>query len=44
MLVKDIMKEPQVIDKDIILVEAARIMSAKSIGSLIFVSKNKATY
>ena len=42
MIVKDIMKEPYVIEKDISLVEAARIMSSKSIGSLIFVSKNRA--
>lgn len=36
------MKSPYIIYKDISLIEAAKIMSSRSIGSLIFVSKNKA--
>lgn len=41
MLVKEAMKRAFVIDKDVSLQEAARIMSAKNIGSLIFVSGKK---
>lgn len=41
MLVKELMRQPYVIEKDISLKEAARIMSAKNIGSLIFASKDK---
>lgn len=41
MLVKEIMKRPFVVDKDMGLSEAANIMSKKGIGSLIFVSDNK---
>ena len=41
MLIKELMRQPYVIEKDINLGEAARIMSSKNIGSLIFVSKNK---
>jgi len=41
MLVKELMKTPYVIDKDINLGEAAKIMSQKGIGSLIFVIKGK---
>jgi CBS domain-containing protein len=42
MLVKELMKQPYVADKDISLLEAARIMSKKDVGSLIFVKNNKA--
>lgn len=42
MQVKDLMKQPYVADKDISLIEAAKIMSAKEIGCLIFVQNNKA--
>ncbi len=42
MLVKNIMKEPFIVNKDINLTEAAKIMSSKSIGSIIFVLKNRA--
>jgi len=38
MLVKDLMKQPYVIEKDISLAEAAKIMGTKNIGSLIFSS------
>ena len=41
MLVKEIMRRPFVIDKDMSLANAARIMSSKNIGCLIFVSGNK---
>lgn len=41
MKVKEIMKQPFVIEKDIDLVEAAKFMSDKKIGSLIFVDKGK---
>ena len=36
------MKRPHVIERDVSLVEAAKIMSSKGIGSLIFVSRDKA--
>lgn len=42
MLVKDMMVRPNVITKDVSLVEAAKIMSSKGIGSLIFVLGSKA--
>lgn len=42
MQVKDLMGQPNVIEKDVNLVEAAKIMSKKRIGSLIFVSNSKA--
>ena len=38
MLVKELMRRPYVVEKDISLAEAARIMSDKGIGSLVFVS------
>lgn len=38
MLVKEIMRRPLVISKDVSIDEAARIMANKSIGSLLFVS------
>lgn len=41
MLIKEIMRQPFVIDKNISLREAAKIMSKKNIGSLIFVSGSK---
>lgn len=41
MLVKELMKMPYVIDKDINLGEAAKIMFQKGIGSLIFVVRGK---
>jgi CBS domain-containing protein len=43
MLVKDLMKQPLVIEKDISLSEAAKIMSSKDIGSLVFLSNGKIT-
>lgn len=42
MQVKELMKRPHVIERDVSLLEAARIMSSKGIGSLIFVSRDKA--
>ncbi len=42
MQVKELMKRPHVIERDVSLVEAAKIMSSKGIGSLIFVSRDKA--
>ena len=42
MKVKDLMGQPSIIEKDVNLVEAAKLMSSKGIGSLIFVLKNKA--
>jgi CBS domain-containing protein len=41
MLVKEIMRRPHVIERDIGIAEAAKIMSASGIGSLIFVSGKK---
>ena len=41
MLVKEIMKRPLVVEKDISLTEAADIMSKKGVGSLIFISGGK---
>ncbi|HLF53814.1 MAG TPA: CBS domain-containing protein [Candidatus Nanoarchaeia archaeon] len=41
MLVKEIMKRPLVVEKDISLAQAAGIMSKHGIGSLLFVSENK---
>jgi len=41
MLVKEIMKRPFVIDRDITLSEAAKLMGSKNIGCLIFVSGNR---
>lgn len=41
MRVKDVMKQPFVVEKDIGLNEAAKIMGAKNIGSLIFLSDGK---
>ena len=42
MQVKDIMRDPYIIDKDIALIDAAKIMSSKSIHSMLFVEKSKA--
>ena len=42
MQIKELMKQPYVIDKDISLIDAAKLMSSKRIGSLLFVSKGKA--
>ncbi len=41
MQIKEFMKTPYVIDKDVSLIDAAKLMSAKRIGSLIFVLKGK---
>ena len=41
MRVKDVMKQPFVTEKDISLGEVAKIMSAKGIGSLIYLSDGK---
>jgi len=41
MLIKEIMKRPFVVEKDISLKEAAKIMKDRKIGSLIFVSDSK---
>ena len=41
MLIKEIMKRPFVVEKNIGLAEAANIMSKKEIGSLLFVSGDK---
>lgn len=42
MQVKELMKQPYVVEEDIGLVDAAKIMSSKGIGSLLLVSKGKA--
>ena len=42
MQVKEMMKEPYIIERDISLAETAKIMSEKRIGSLLFVYKGKA--
>ena len=42
MQVKDIMKDPFIIDKDIGLIDAAKIMSSKGIHSMLFVENSKA--
>jgi CBS domain-containing protein len=42
MQVKDMMVQPNVIERDVSLMEVARLMSSKGIGSLIFVSRSKA--
>jgi len=41
MLVKEIMKRPFAVERDISLAEAAELMSEKNIGSLVFLSRNK---
>lgn len=41
MKVKEIMKKPYVIEKDITFSDAAKLMSSKQIGSLVIVAKNK---
>lgn len=41
MRVMDIMKKAYIIDRNITLKEAAKVMSSKRIGSLIFISKGK---
>lgn len=41
MLIKELMKRPFIVEKDVGLTEAARIMSEKNIGSLLFISGNK---
>lgn len=41
MKVREAMKQPFVIEKDMTLREAAKIMSLKQIGSLIFISDEK---
>jgi len=41
MLVKKVMKKPIVIDKNISLARASRIMSKKNIGSLLFIKNRK---
>ncbi len=41
MLVKELMKKVKVIDKDIDLEKASKIMSSEDISSLIFVNKDK---
>ena len=41
MLVKELMKRPFIVDKDVSLAEAARLMSENDIGSLMFVSGDK---
>ncbi len=41
MLIKDMMKRPFIVEKDVGLAEAAKIMSEKNIGSLLFMSGNK---
>ncbi len=42
MQIKELMKQPYVIDKDISLADAAKLMSSKGIGSLLYVIKGKA--
>lgn len=42
MQVKELMKTPYVIDRDISLAETAKLMSDKGIGCLLFVFKGKA--
>jgi CBS domain-containing protein len=41
MLIRELMKRPFVIEKDVSLAEAARVMSEKNIGSLLFTSGTK---
>ncbi len=42
MQVKELMKEPYIIERDISLIETAKILSERRIGSLLFVYKGKA--
>jgi len=42
MQVKELMKQPYIVDKDISLFDAAKLMSEKEIGSLLFVQKGRA--
>ena len=42
MQVKELMKQPYVIEEDISLMDAAKIISSKGIGSLLYVSHGKA--
>jgi len=41
MKVKDVMRQPFVIEKDMSLSEVAQIMSSKNVGSLIFLADGK---
>ena len=41
MRVKDVMNTPYVVDKDITIAQAAKIMSDKGIGSLLYVEKKE---
>lgn len=41
MKVEDIMRKPVVVDKDISLSDAARIMSEKKIGSLLYIKEGE---
>ncbi len=41
MQIKELMKTPYVVDKDISLADAAKIMSEKNIGGLLFVIRGK---
>ncbi|MEM4259370.1 MAG: CBS domain-containing protein [Candidatus Pacearchaeota archaeon] len=41
MMVKELMKRPFIVEKDISLAEAAKIMGNKGIGSLLFMSGDK---
>jgi CBS domain-containing protein len=41
MLIRELMKRPFVIEKDVSLAEAAKVMSEKNIGSLLFMSGGK---
>jgi CBS domain-containing protein len=41
MLIRELMKRPFVIEKDVSLAEAAKVMSEKNIGSLLFMSGAK---
>ena len=42
MEVKELMRQPYIIEKDISLIETAKIMSSKGLGCLLFVSNGKA--
>ncbi len=41
MVIEDLMKKPIVIEKDVVLAEAAKLMIKNKISSLIFLVKNK---
>ena len=42
MQIKELMKQPYVVEKDVSLIEVAKLMSSRNIGSVLFVNKGRA--